>query len=233
MGGVMKNHIPRVFAVVLLAGFAILGIVSIQHQQEIKAKYEVQIESKESQLKKLKLDYQQLNTNLDIELEKKVKDQEKIKELEEERDRLQERERKLEADLQAKLRQKEQEQRQYAQAQREVVNTVTATQRASAASQTAVNGSKQAWLAASVINPTDYPIVDWLISKESSWRPTAQNPTSTAYGLAQFLNSTWQGVGCVKSSEPVYQLNCADKYVKSRYGSWSGAKSFWQRNNWY
>src|SRR5690606_9261952 len=34
-----------------------------------------------------------------------------------------------------------------------------------------------------------------LVRRESGWNPTAQNPTSTAYGLFQFLNSTWAGVG--------------------------------------
>lgn len=34
--------------------------------------------------------------------------------------------------------------------------------------------------------------VDRIISCESGWNPTAANASSTAYGLAQFLTSTWE-----------------------------------------
>ena len=44
--------------------------------------------------------------------------------------------------------------------------------------------------------------LDWLVNKESSWNPSAKNPTSTAYGLFQFLDSTWAGVGARKTSDP-------------------------------
>lgn len=36
---------------------------------------------------------------------------------------------------------------------------------------------------------------DKIIQNESGWDNTAQNPTSTAYGYGQFLNSTWETVG--------------------------------------
>ncbi|WP_457769256.1 aggregation-promoting factor C-terminal-like domain-containing protein, partial [Lactobacillus gasseri] len=29
------------------------------------------------------------------------------------------------------------------------------------------------------------------------------------------------------------QERVADNYVKSRYGSWTNAQSFWQANGWY
>ncbi|WP_348240207.1 transglycosylase SLT domain-containing protein, partial [Salmonella enterica] len=45
----------------------------------------------------------------------------------------------------------------------------------------------------------------WLIGKESSWNPKAQNPKSTAYGLFQFLDSTWASVGGRKTSDPTAQ----------------------------
>ena len=96
-----------------------------------------------------------------------------------------------------------------------------------------VSGNKQSWLAASNIPQSQWHIVDWLVTRESGWRPTAQNPTSSAFGLKQFLDSTWATVGCVKSTDPVYQLNCGQKYVMQRYGSWSAAQSFWQANRYY
>ena len=72
-----------------------------------------------------------------------------------------------------------------------------------------------------------------LIQRESKWIPTAQNPKSTAYGLGQFLNSTWKSVGCVKTSDPVIQLDCTADYVAQRYGSPSKALKFHKTNNWY
>ena len=35
---------------------------------------------------------------------------------------------------------------------------------------------------------------DCLIIEESHWNPKADNPTSTAYGLGQFLDRTWENV---------------------------------------
>ncbi|MBU5900557.1 transglycosylase SLT domain-containing protein, partial [Vibrio cholerae O1] len=48
--------------------------------------------------------------------------------------------------------------------------------------------------------------LNWLVNKESSWNPNAQNPTSTAYGLFQFLNGTWGTVGGQKTSDPRKQI---------------------------
>jgi len=72
-----------------------------------------------------------------------------------------------------------------------------------------------------------------LIQKESSWNPRAQNPTSTAYGLFQFLNSTWGTVGARKTSNPAQQAQAGLTYIKRRYGSPMGALAFHNRNNWY
>ena len=72
-----------------------------------------------------------------------------------------------------------------------------------------------------------------LISHESGWRPTAQNPTSTAYGLFQFLNSTWAGVGGHKTSDPGLQTLYGLRYIAGRYGSPVGAWNFWQGHHWY
>ena len=75
--------------------------------------------------------------------------------------------------------------------------------------------------------------LDWLVSKESSWNPSAKNPTSTAYGLFQFLDSTWGSVGARKTSDPRAQIEAGLKYIAQRYGTPTGAQAFWQRNRWY
>ena len=72
-----------------------------------------------------------------------------------------------------------------------------------------------------------------LINKESSWNPNAQNPTSTAYGLFQFLNGTWAGTSVRKTSDPELQAIAGMEYLSGRYGSPSRAWAFHQKNNWY
>lgn len=71
---------------------------------------------------------------------------------------------------------------------------------------------------------------DKLINKESGWNPNAQNPRSTAYGLAQFLDSTWQNG---KTSDPYKQIDEAIEYIADRYGSPTEAWNFHRQRGWY
>ena len=71
-----------------------------------------------------------------------------------------------------------------------------------------------------------------LVKHESGFRNQAQNPTSTAYGMFQFLDSTWGNYGR-KTSDPAAQTKAGLAYIKSRYGNPQNAWSFWQKNNWY
>lgn len=72
-----------------------------------------------------------------------------------------------------------------------------------------------------------------LISHESGWNPTSQNPTSTAWGLFQFLDSTWAGTGIGKTSDPTLQTEAGLRYISGRYRDPIGAWSYWSRNHWY
>jgi hypothetical protein len=83
------------------------------------------------------------------------------------------------------------------------------------------------------MNPGDIGALVELWNKESGWNPNAQNPTSTAYGIAQFLNGTWGGTGFQKTNDPYTQIRAGLQYIKGRYGSPSAALSFHHRNNWY
>jgi len=74
---------------------------------------------------------------------------------------------------------------------------------------------------------------DDLIKRESGWNSEAQNPNSTAYGLAQFLNSTWNSVECIKTDDKYVQIDCAIDYVELRYKTPQGAIKHHNRNNWY
>lgn len=75
--------------------------------------------------------------------------------------------------------------------------------------------------------------LDLLVGAESGWRPDAQNPTSTAYGLFQFLDSTWAGTGYDKSADPTVQVDAGLVYISSRYGTPCAAWDFWKSNGWY
>lgn len=65
--------------------------------------------------------------------------------------------------------------------------------------------------------------------RESRYSPTDQNRTSTAYGLYQFLDSTWQYYGVAKTSDPLLQTVAAVRYIKDRYGTPTEALAFHKR----
>jgi hypothetical protein len=72
-----------------------------------------------------------------------------------------------------------------------------------------------------------------LWGKESGWNPNAQNPSSTAYGIPQFLDSTWAGTGIAKTSDGYRQIDAGLVYIDSRYGSPCGAWGHSQSTGWY
>jgi len=51
-----------------------------------------------------------------------------------------------------------------------------------------------------------------------TWKTTAQNPRSTAYGLFGFLNSTWGATGVRKSADAWWQTVAAVRYTQQREG---------------
>jgi septal ring factor EnvC (AmiA/AmiB activator) len=80
-------------------------------------------------------------------------------------------------------------------------------------------------------SPAEY----WIIMRESSGYPTADNPTSTAFGLGQlllgnrilYLGNQYATTDCGR------QLWAFRRYVRDRYGTAARAKAFWQANGWY
>lgn len=79
------------------------------------------------------------------------------------------------------------------------------------------------------------PAERWILERESSLNPTAQNPTSTAFGIWQGLESTrkqylgenWQ------TTDPVLQLDAFRRYVKDRYGTAEAAQAHHEAEGWY
>lgn len=72
------------------------------------------------------------------------------------------------------------------------------------------------------------PALAELVQRESGWNPQAQNPNSTAFGLFQFLNSTWAGTGISKTADPGKQIEAGLRYIQSRYGSPEAALEHWK-----
>ncbi|WJN62676.1 hypothetical protein [Streptomyces phage phiScoe10] len=82
---------------------------------------------------------------------------------------------------------------------------------------------------------SEWTALERLWTNESDWNPKAQNPTSTAYGIAQFLDQTWAGYGIPKTSDPERQIEAGLRYIAARYGTPSNALAFWHRQSphWY
>jgi hypothetical protein len=80
---------------------------------------------------------------------------------------------------------------------------------------------------------SEFTCLENLWGKESGWNPNAQNPGSTAYGIAQFLDSTWAGTGIAKTSDGYRQIDAGLIYVDKAYGSPCGAWSHSQSTGWY
>lgn len=64
-----------------------------------------------------------------------------------------------------------------------------------------------------------------LWTKESNWRANADNPNSTAFGIAQLLNE--------KSTDPYRQIRNGLRYVYARHGTPCQASRFHARKGWY
>jgi septal ring factor EnvC (AmiA/AmiB activator) len=75
----------------------------------------------------------------------------------------------------------------------------------------------------------------WIIMHESGGDPTADNPSSTAFGLGQlllgnrilYLGQDYATTDCAK------QLSAFRAYVRDRYGTAEAAQAFWQAHGWY
>jgi hypothetical protein len=87
--------------------------------------------------------------------------------------------------------------------------------------------------ARSMVSAKEYKALEELIMLESSWNSDAQNKKSTAYGLGQLLDQTWEQVGVEKSNDYRIQLIATHKYVFERYGSWQKALEFRKANGYY
>ena len=88
------------------------------------------------------------------------------------------------------------------------------------------------WMLEAGIPEDQWPVAYELVRRESTWNPSAVNPSSGACGLAQSLP-------CGKQAkygawdDPVANLKWQYEYVNGRYGGYAQAIAFHDSNNWY
>ncbi|OEY81990.1 hypothetical protein NT95_06595 [Oenococcus kitaharae] len=77
--------------------------------------------------------------------------------------------------------------------------------------------------------------INWLIQKESSGNPDAENGSYKGIGqlsesaYQQYLGRSWEQV----KGNYALQLQAMQAYIQDRYGSVANAIAFWQQNGWY
>ena len=74
-------------------------------------------------------------------------------------------------------------------------------------------------------NHDEFKCLDFIWTKESNWNPKADNPTSSAYGIAQMLKED--------SRNAFEQISNGLRYIQHRYDTPCNAMKFWKRNYWY
>jgi hypothetical protein len=81
------------------------------------------------------------------------------------------------------------------------------------------------------LNPKrEFACLDRLWHKESGWRSNAANPKSSAFGIPQFLDSTWLNYKYpLRPKDPQVQIDAGLRYIYKRYGTPCKAWEFWKR----
>ncbi len=110
-----------------------------------------------------------------------------------------------------------------------------------------ISQDKAALLAAAGVKQSDFPYVDYILTRESGWCATkAQGqygacrplsgpvPTSGGYGLCQSTPPQKMATaGADWQTNPVTQLKWCHSYAMARYGSWAAAYNKWiVSHNW-
>jgi hypothetical protein len=83
------------------------------------------------------------------------------------------------------------------------------------------------------VGASQFSCLDRLWTKESHWNNKADNPSSTAYGIAQLLDSTWSHTGVKKTSDGYRQVDAGLVYIDKVYGSPCNAWAHSQKTGWY
>lgn len=88
-------------------------------------------------------------------------------------------------------------------------------------------------IAKELFDGEQYVCLAKLLGKESAWKSTAQNPTSTASGIGQLLDGTYERLGMEKSNSGVAQLVATLSYIHRRHVNPCIAWRHFQKEGWY
>lgn len=115
----------------------------------------------------------------------------------------------------------------------EPVKRVVVKGRKSTAPNTSVAADKAALMARAGISADQQSSADFIISRESGWRPAARSPNN-CIGLGQRCNASILISACPNwETDAVCQLGHFNGYAVKRYGSWDKAYQFWSVNHWW
>ncbi|MGB3602710.1 MAG: tape measure protein [Gordonia sp. (in: high G+C Gram-positive bacteria)] len=88
-------------------------------------------------------------------------------------------------------------------------------------------GLREAWRTGA-----EWDATDWIVNKESSWKPDAVN--GKYRGLIQAGEEVYRAAGVDPNTlDPAEQAKAFDKYVEGRYKVPTAAEEFHKANNWY
>lgn len=110
------------------------------------------------------------------------------------------------------------------QARQEAIANAVADPRAAARQMLADRG----------LGDDQFQCLDRLWTKESNWTVSADNPTSSAYGIPQALpGNKMASAGADWETNPATQITWGLGYIAGRYGDPCGAWAHHQLKNWY
>lgn len=100
-----------------------------------------------------------------------------------------------------------------------------------------LTGDKYVWMQEAGIAESDWEYVDFIMTKESTWRPWAVNEGG-CIGLGQncpdrYGNYWLDDIGEDWAEQPAKQLVRFEQYAVERYGSWRAAYNAWLRQGWW
>ena len=88
-------------------------------------------------------------------------------------------------------------------------------------------------LAKKLLTKKEYSCLAKLLGKESAWRSSAKNPTSSAKGIGQLLDVTYRNLGMKHTEASVPQLVATLAYIHRRHLTPCNAWDHFKKKNYY
>ena len=88
-------------------------------------------------------------------------------------------------------------------------------------------------LAKKLLTKKEYSCLASLLGKESAWKSSAKNPSSSAKGIGQLLDVTYRNLGMKHSEASVPQLVATLAYIHRRYVTPCKAWDHFKKKNYY